>query len=90
MSEFKDLKMILAKDIVKTPEMVKGLTGKVRTIIDLSASMGGITFDNMEKAMNIMAANGWSPKAMAVMVIPVAIISTPIFMHCFVIMEKKE
>ena len=85
MSEFKDLKMIMATEIVRNPESVKELTGKIRTLYDRSTRISNlpIKFDNLERAMSIMAENGWSPKTMAIE-------SGPDVSHCFVIMEKRE
>jgi len=82
-SEFKDLKMLIAAELVRNPDVAKNLPGRVRTLCDQSMGLTGITFDNIERAMNIMAGHGWTPKAMAVETLQN-------FRRCFVIMEKKE
>jgi hypothetical protein len=81
MSEFKDLKMVMAADVVKNPSLVDDLEGKFRTLLDTSMRIGyePFPFENLEKAMNIMAARGWVPKTMGTMQTAM-----------FVIMEKKE
>ncbi|MEM3646586.1 MAG: hypothetical protein QW334_00375 [Thermofilum sp.] len=59
---WKDLKMLLASEIVRNPE--KDLEGYVRTVYD--QTIGGLTWDNLEKALNILAEKGWKPVCMAV------------------------
>jgi hypothetical protein len=80
MSEFKDLEMIKAADLVNHPEKADQLEGKFRTVWDLSLKGGG-AYNNLEKAMNILGAKGWRPITMAVSAIPAAL-------AIFVIMEK--
>ncbi|MEM3389629.1 MAG: hypothetical protein QW334_00160 [Thermofilum sp.] len=58
----KDLKMVAASDIVKNPE--QELEGRVRTIYDQALAYP--RFDNLEKALNILAEKGWRVRAMAV------------------------
>lgn len=69
MTDFKDLKMIRAGELVpgpglgSHPEIADGLQGKYRTIWDTSMKGGGL--DNLEKAVNILADKGWKPVLMA-------------------------
>lgn len=57
MSEFKDLEMIRANKLVNNPDMP--LEGKYRTIWDTRTV--GLTWESLEKAMNIMDKRGWRP-----------------------------
>ena len=77
-SEFKDLKMVKAADVVKDPSLVDGLEGKFRTLWD-TWRFGPVPYENLEKAMNIMATRGWVPITMSQREAAL-----------FVIMEKKE
>jgi len=83
MSEFHDLKMASAAKILSEPEAVRGLSGKIRIIYDESF-FGG--FEKLEKALNIMAENGWTPRAMAIHGIFFGLLGQV----CYVIVEKKE
>jgi hypothetical protein len=77
MSEFTILE---AMDIVRKPDAV--VEGKVRTIHFMGT--GGISgFGNMDRALNVLAAQGWMPKAMSVL-------NIGMFWHYFAIVEKKE
>lgn len=77
MSEFKDLKMISAADLVKKPDMP--IEGKYRTIFDHAV---GQSFDSFEKAINIMASRGW--------ILREVIERTSAGSFIYAIFEKKE
>jgi len=53
----KDVKMILAADIVKNPD--KPIEGKYRTVWDVRTL--GATYDNLERAMVLLGERGWRP-----------------------------
>ena len=83
MSEFHGLEMASAAEILSKPEAVPGLSGIVRIVYDESF-FGG--FERLEKALNIMAENGWTPRAMAIHGIFFGLLGQV----CYVIVEKKE
>ena len=60
MVDVKNLKMVSASDIIRNPE--QDLEGNIRTIFD--QSLAGLTWDNMEKALSILAEKGWRPVCM--------------------------
>lgn len=74
--------MITAADILKDPEAFRELPGRTMIILDESF-LGG--FDKLERAMNILAESGWSPRAMAIHGILFGFLGQT----CHVIMEKK-
>jgi len=83
MSEFHDLEMASAAGILSKPEAVLRLPGKVRIVYDESF-WGG--FERLEKALNIMAEGGWTPRAMAIHGIFFGLLGQA----CYVIVEKKD
>ena len=61
---FEDFKMIKAVDVISKKNDVVKLKGKFRTVWD--QSMTGLTWDNLEEALNILGEYGWRPVTSAI------------------------
>jgi hypothetical protein len=57
--DFKDQEMLLAAKIVNHPEIVDDIRGRYQIIMDQALVKLG--FDNIDRAIKIMAEKGWKP-----------------------------
>jgi hypothetical protein len=79
---WKNFEMVPVVEIVKNPD--RDLEGRIRTVYD--QRMKGFSWDNLEKALSILAEKGWKPVCAAAFENTIGIKSQLIY----VVIEKKE
>jgi len=77
--------MILASSVIKKPEIVDEIKGKYQILYD--QSLANIKFNNMNKAICIMAEKDWKCISITTFNLVGGIISNAIYMYA--LMEKQ-
>jgi hypothetical protein len=84
--DFKDQEMLLAAKIVKNPESVDGIRGRYQIIWD--QALAHLSFDNLDRAIKIMAEKGWKAISITSLSRPSALGGGPA-MYMYALMERS-
>jgi len=77
--------MILASEVIRKPEIVDEIKGKYQILYDQALTK--FKFDNMNKAICIMAEKGWKCISISTYNLAGGILSSAVYMYA--LMEKQ-